>query len=192
MNFFFSICRILLPPILCVFCLYFLIDDLFLYPLTFGLIIGFFNWNFHIYKPLIGVLLSVFVSYLTFFVAYFSLALTAKIFDSFGDTGNIIALTISTSIIAPILVFYAYKYVFYISKSKLTLQIILISIVLLILESWFFYDGSLRNDDIMKTIKIINPYSVWQIIMAIALQLLITCQKLNEENQFTGSKSKIL
>ena len=143
-----------------------------IYPLSFGLIIGLTNWNMHKYKPFLGVLLSIFVSYLAFFIAYFSFALTGSIFSFMkGDSGNILGLTISTYIIAPLLVFLLYKTVFKIINSKITFFIITISIFLLIV---LFYLCNL----IGLIDESLDSYTIWQIIMISALQLIINQTKI--------------
>lgn len=147
------------------------------YPLSFALVIGIVNWNIHKYKPLLGIFLSIWVSYLTFLIAYSSMLLvgylTKELFkNAFNDeTIGIITFSISPYIIAPLLVFWGYSFIFNISKTKLTKTIIFVSIMLINLQYYFFYSQGLNQNSI-------NSFTGWQVIMIIALQLIIT-QKIN-------------
>ncbi len=182
MNNILLLLKIIISPILCVLCIYFIIDDLSYYPLSFGLIIGLVNWYYHKYNPFLGVILSLIVSYITFFIAYFSLLITGEIFNFLSDLGHIIALIISAFIIAPLLVFFAYKFVFNYPKTKLTIYIILFSVILLVLQAYFFfnYDDFILTD--LNKSKIVNPFTIWQVIMALSLQLIITQRIKKEKN----------
>jgi len=177
--------RIIITPILCVLYIYFIIDDLFYYPLSFGLVIGLINWKFHKYKPFLGVFFSVLVSYASFFIAYFSIIITGEVVGSILDINGdeskgVIAFIISPFIIAPMLVFLSYMFVFNIPKTKLTMYVVLFSVIFLVLQSYFFfyYVDSYSID--LSGHKILNPYTIWQIIMALAIQLIIN-QKLYVE-----------
>ena len=176
----FLVLNIIAPSILCILCIYFIIDDLFYYPLSFGLIIGLVNWYHHKYNPFVGVILSLIVSYFTFFLAYFSLLIIGEIFNFLSDLGHIIGVIISAFIIAPILVFFAYKFVFDYPKTKLTAYIVLFSIILLVLQAYFFFNhDDLISSSLTKS-KVLNPFTIWQIIMALSLQLIIT-QRIKKE-----------
>jgi hypothetical protein len=115
--------KIILPSILCFIVIITIKMDIEYYPLSFGLIIGFINWNNHKYGISIGIFLSLLASYTSFFIAFFTFPLLFEAFKLlFGeDTGSVTALAISSFIIAPLLVFFLYKYVFHYSKTKITL-----------------------------------------------------------------------
>ena len=173
------ILKILLPSILCAVVIYITDMSIEYYPLSFGLIIGFVNWNFHKYKPLIGVSLSVLASYISFSIAYFSLGIFGYTRDMIlantdyaisDDLIGTLAFIISTSVIAPLLVFYLYRFIFTIQKTTFSKVIILISIVLLGLIQ---YGASVFYETF-------NSYLLWQVIMALAIQLLIN-QKINKK-----------
>ncbi|MGS2761683.1 hypothetical protein [Sinomicrobium sp. M5D2P9] len=167
--------KVIVAPILCFLCLIFIINDLFYYPLSFGLIIGLVNWDIHKFKPIIGVFLSLLISYITFFMAYYSLVVTQRTFEFLGeDSGKILAVITSAFIIAPLLVFFAYKFIFHIPKTNFTFLIIISSVVILVLGFLYFMnylDSLPERRDLNK--PILNQYSLWQIIMALAIQLII-------------------
>lgn len=178
------ILRILFPSIICFVIIYITNMSIDYYPLSFGLVIGFTNLGLHKYKALLGILLSVIVSYASFFIAYFSFAITGNIFNFIvsGDLGNILGLNVSTNIIAPLLVFLLYRIVFNIPKTKLTIIVVLSSVVFLVLQSCFFYYmNSTQIDSFMG--KILNLYTIWQVIMALALQIIINQKIVEPKNK---------
>jgi len=147
------------------------------YPLSFGLVIGIINWEAHKYNAYIGVLLSVVVSFISFWLAFFSTGIFSFFCELITNNTNIVigeksminfTYIIAPSIIAPLLVFLSYGFVFDFSKEKFTKYIILISIVLLILQSSFFYS----NNDFLKDSRLI-PFTIWQVIMTLSLQLVL-------------------
>ena len=147
------------------------------YPLSFALVIGIFNWDIHKYKPLLGILLNVLVSYVTFLLAYSSMALvgyvTRGLFNNvFNDeTVGIITFSISPYVIAPLLVFWGYSFVFEIPKTKLTTTIVVVSVILINVQYYYLYFQGLNQNSI-------NSFTGWQVIMALALQLM-----LNQKNE---------
>ncbi|MFL0094806.1 hypothetical protein, partial [Tenacibaculum maritimum] len=106
--------------------------SIYFYPLSFGFIIGLFNWKKHKYNPYLGTILSLIVSNISFWLAF----LCIGIFSAFrefimnntsfviGEDMNIYYLMISAFIIAPILVFFSYKFIFNLPKTKLSLIVI--------------------------------------------------------------------
>jgi hypothetical protein len=175
--------RIFLPSMLCAILIYITNMEISYYPLGFGLIIGIVNWDLHKYNPFFGVLLSVLVSYVSYIIAYFSLAVTGEIADSIftinsDDSKGVLAFIISPFIIAPILVFLLYKFVFNIINTKLTKLVIIFSIVFLVLQACIFYYTDLVSNDSLEN-EIFTPYLIWQIVMALAIQIILN-QKTSE------------
>ena len=159
--------KIILPLTICYIVINIIKIPFSFYPLSFALIIALANWEMHKYKPFLGVLLSILVSYLAFFIAYFSYALTGRIFNFMkGDSGSILGLVISMYIIAPLLVFGFYKLVFKIINSKITYFIFISSISFLIFLFYFFKSIEVIQDSF-------DSYALWQMIMILALQLII-------------------
>jgi len=166
-----NIIKIISPSIICALIILLTELPLEYYPISFGLIIGLTNWNLHKYKPYLGVLLSVLASFVSFFIAFYSSFLVENLVDFIfketdyfvGDESRgTLTFIISPFIIAPILVFLVYSYIFNFPKVKRTTMIILISIVLLVLNACLaFYYG------------IGKPYVFWQVIMALAIQLIV-------------------
>ena len=165
------ILKIILPPIICLLIIVLTEMGIEYYPLSFGLIIGFINWNNHKYGISIGIFLSLLASYTSFFIAFFTFPLLFEAFKLlFGeDTGSVTALAISSFIIAPLLVFFLYKYVFHYSKTKITNYIILVSVLILITV---FYLSDSQYFNFIKVLKL-DHYGIWQVIMALAIQTII-------------------
>ncbi|PCI31011.1 MAG: hypothetical protein COB60_12990 [Flavobacteriaceae bacterium] len=164
--------KILLPITICFILINIVKIPFSFYPLSFGLIIGLANWNIYKYKLFLGVLLSIFVSYLAFFIAYFSFTITGKMFSFMkGDSGSVLGIVISTYIIAPLLVFTFYKFVFKIINSKITIFIIIASISILVLMFYFLFSVELIHESL-------DLYTIWQMIMILALQLIIYQSKI--------------
>jgi hypothetical protein len=85
------------------------------------------------------------------------------------DSARELAFIISPFIIAPVLVFSAYTYVFNYPRTKNTLKIILSTILILFAYSCYFV---LIKNPIDEISMFLNPYTIWQAIMALALQLI--------------------
>ncbi len=169
--------KLILPAILCVIIIHITKMEIYYYPLSFGIIIGLINWEKHKYNPYIGTLLSIFVSFVSFWIAFFSMSIFG-IFRDFilqnteytisKDLVGELSYIISPFLFAPILVFIIYKFVFNFSKTKFAKYIIIVSIILLVLQSSFFYN----NEEFLKD-SIQIPFVIWQVIMALAIQLII-------------------
>jgi len=174
------ISNITLPSILCAIVIYITNIPLEYSTLTFGLIIGLANWGFHKYKPIIGVLLSMLVSFVSFLLAYLSFAATKAIFNLLNvDSDSVLSTTLSINIIAPLLLFLSYTFVFKIPKTRLTTFIVILSLVLLVFQSYLhYYFDSLSID--FQYYKILKIHTIWQIIMALAIQLLVNQSKINK------------
>ena len=168
--------KIIIPPILCVIIIFSTKMSIYYYPLSFGFIIGLFNWKKHKHNPYFGTVLSLIVSNISFWLAF----LCMGIFSTFrefimnntnfiiGEDMNIYYLMISAFIIAPIPVFFSYKFIFNFPKTKFSLYIIISCIILLIIGFIFYMNYS----DNINTSGMF-PYILWQIIMALTIQLLI-------------------
>jgi len=174
---------LILPPILCAFL--FSVTDISLdyLPLSFGLIIGFINWKAHKFKPLLGVLLSVLISYISFFIALFSSFIFGYIREFIMGMTNFVisdttirnfSLIITSFIFAPLLVFFFYKYIFYMPKTKLSLIIKITTVIILVLISCIFIN--------IEQMDISNSFFLWQIIMALAVQIIIYQKQLFKSN----------
>lgn len=180
----YTLLKIILPPIICAVILISTKIGIEYYPLSFGLVIGFINWNNHKNGLFIGIILSLLASYLSFFIAYFTVPLSFQIFKPLlgQDIGGVTALTISTFILAPLLVFFSYKFVFNYSKTKITKYIILFTIFILILVSFLFaFFSDSQYIRYLKSIRL-DHYTIWQMIMALAIQLIIYQKLLLKED----------
>jgi len=167
----YTLLKIILAPIVCVLIILSSQFGIEYYPLSFGLVIGFINWNNHKYGLLIGIILSLLASYISFFIAYFSVYLLFEVFKLFlgQDNGGVAALMVSSFILAPLLVFFLYKFVFNYSLTKIAKYIIFTSILILIIV---FYFSDWQYFKFLKNTRL-DHYTIWQIAMALAIQLLI-------------------
>lgn len=168
--------KILAPSILCAIVIISTKMDLDYYPLSFGLIIGLVNWNYHRNNSYFGVILSLVISYASFIISYASTGLLAEMLKPLlgEDKAGIIALTIFPFVIAPLLVFFSYKLVFnYKIKTKFSKIILISSIILLVTMFYVHYNYSEYGRDQQEFNAFLNPYTLWQIIVALALQLLL-------------------
>ena len=170
-----TLLEILLPPLLCVFLIKVTNMSIEYYPLSFGLVIGILNWKHHKHPPFFGILLCLILSYASFFIGYFSIPLLLGILSPFlgEDSGGILALTIGAYVIAPFLVFLSYKLIFKYKKSSnfIIIGVIVLLIVVFRTLVWYSEFGN-------YTFKLNElSYTLWQMIMAFAIQLLIVGNK---------------
>ncbi len=144
------------------------------YPLSFGLVIGIANWKQYKYSPYIGVVISLIISYVAFFIAYASLPVFIELFKFLNiNYREVLPIVISSFIIAPLLVFVFYKYLFLFAKSKLTVYIMLCSIISLVIifcTTVWYHKLTMFKYEFNEAL---NPYTLWQVIMALAIQLII-------------------
>ncbi len=172
--------NIFLSPILCVlvYSIFTYYDSFEYYPIFFGLIIGFLNWESHRFNPFYGVFLCALLAFLSFIVSYFSLSIYDYLREFLlNNTDSVISddamrevgFIISPFVLAPFLVFLSFLFVFNIKKTKRVLLIIISSIVLLILTALILYN-----------IEVGDPYLFWQLIVALTVQLMINEKPLRE------------
>ena len=97
-----------------------------------------------------------------------------KLFGTLGDLGNIIAIIISAFIISPILLYYSYSYIFELFKTKFNIYVMTITLTLMFSISFYtFYIIDYISDNNFFDAKLLNPFFLWQVIMALALQLIL-------------------
>ncbi|MAN28780.1 MAG: hypothetical protein CMH15_12735 [Mesonia sp.] len=145
-----------------------------MFPLIFTLVIGLININKFKFNFLKSLLLCVFFSYLSFFVGYFGSFFLGKLLGGFGDLGNISAIIISAFIISPILLYYSYSYIFELFKTKFNIYVMTITLTLMFIISFYtFYIMDYISDNNFFDTKLLNPFLLWQVIMALALQLIL-------------------
>lgn len=132
----------------------------------------------HRYKPIIGITFSIIVSYTIFFITYFSWGSINNFIEFIlKSTGNrfygkesiiLITFVVFFFIIAPLLVFYAYRFVFNIPKTKLTKLIVVLSLIIIFSYSFFYL--YLANSSSIDSLT--NLY-IWQSVIALGLQLIL-------------------
>ena len=145
-----------------------------MFPLIFTLVIGLININKFKFNFLKSLLLCVFFSYLSFFVGYFGSFFLGKLLGGFGDLGNISGIIIYAFIISPILLYYSYSYIFELFKTKFNIYVMTITLTLMFIISFYtFYIMDYISDNNFFDTKLLNPFLLWQVIMALALQLIL-------------------
>jgi hypothetical protein len=167
--------KIIMPSVICTLFLSIKsIEDIQYSILLFGFVIGVFNRNVHKYEMDLGAFLSILVSCISYGLGMLSYFGALYLIDFFNfetmlnkEIGGVFLL-LSSVVIAPLLLFNLYKFVFKIPKTKNTNWIIIISIILLVVLSQFFTFKDSKTDDVYRIFFII-----WQVIMALALQLIL-------------------
>ena len=177
--------KVISPAILCCIIILFTKISIEYYPLLLGLLISVFNYGSqNKYNLIVIVLLSLIMSYITFYISYFSFPLIGNILKTFlsSDKSALIALHVSVSIISPLLVFYGFNLIYKFSKTKKTNYIVLISISCLIINSLTFH--YFLNNNLLKIFKKIqlDNYTIWLLIMVFAIQLIIHQEKIWNKN----------
>lgn len=164
------ISRIILPPVFCVLLMLYIKEFIdYQFVLIFGIVIVLFNYGMTKYNFILSFFISIILSYFVFFLS-FAIYLGLGYLIKGGDTekiinGFILGVSINTfhylilvSIIAPLLMFNAYKILFKIENTKQFIYIKWISIIILFLFGLtnVFFENEL-----------------WQFIMILALQLVL-------------------
>ena len=140
-NYYRLLFKVLVPALICFICTILLNNNLDFYPLLFALVIGFFNKDKHKLKFQFGILIGVIVCYLAYGLGILSFGVFKPIGEFIENNTNIIVSSetlsvlsyiISPFIISPVITFFGYKYVFLIPRTKTTLWIIAISLIILV------------------------------------------------------------
>lgn len=173
MNNKYTLIKIISSPVICFITLITTKIGIDYYPLIFGLVIGLVNWKDHKNGLFIGIILNVFISYICFFIAYFSFPLFLGVFKPLlgEDAAAITVMTLSAFFFAPLLVFFGYKFIFTYPNDKYILKVIAVSIFTLVLICLLFYYFEIGNG-----LSLI----LWQVIMALAIQLIIQQKELKK------------
>lgn len=168
-----GIIKTILAPLLCFVVIKTAAISLCYYPLLFGSAISMVNWKKNKYGSYLGVFLCLIASYSSFYIACHSLPFVMIFFNLIlndCDSAAITALILNTFVMAPLLVFFCFRFLFPYPKTKYSL-IVIISVILFILLLCFLFYFFTRNGGI--------AFIYWPVIMAFALQLLIY-QKIDE------------
>ncbi len=167
--------KTLYPPLALILINVFFRISIEYYPLSFSLVLSIFIWNINKTRNFTKFILIITLSYISFFIAYFSTSLLHEIFKllHFQIYAGIFSLAISTFIIAPLLVFFSFKFIFNYTKTKITNRIVLISLFFLITVSYIFY--YFNDSELIVFLKNnqLDQYTFWQVIMALSIQLII-------------------
>jgi len=167
--------KVVLPAILCVVLTQYFINTYweYLVILVFGISIVLFNYSKTKYNFIWSFLIAIILSYIVYFLSILISGVIKFILMGgdldkkiegfiFGIDINVLFILIPSSIISPLLMFYCYRVIFDINKTNYFTLIKWISLVVLIFIGFvsnFYEDGYL--------------YIYWQVIMALALQLII-------------------
>jgi hypothetical protein len=176
------ISKIIFPAILCV-----LLTPIFtntnweyLALLVFGISIVLFNYNKTKNNFMLSFLIAIILSYTVYFLSIL-ISGVIKFILMGGDLDkkiegfilgidiNALFILIPISIISPLLMFYCYRIIFNINKTNYFTLVKRISLIILIFIGFisdFFEDG--------------NLYIYWQVIMALALQLILYSKEIKD------------
>lgn len=175
-----TVLKILLPAILCGVIIGLTEFDQMIYPIIFGIIIGVGNWrkvNNHFLYFLYGCI----GSYISFLIAYLSLFLLWSLKHILGEeVASLIGLIIAPNVIAPVLIFILYKFIYGFEETKFTRVLIIGSISLLTLISSYYL--LFNNNSEMEVNGTSNLFLNWQVIMALTIQMIIYQEELYIKN----------
>lgn len=178
--------RILLPVLLCILSLSVFKIQLDYYPISFALIISVINWDNSQLKPVYSLILNIISSFIIFLIFYItSLFLIKGLSPLLGENlSSLIGFTLGAFILAPIAVFLTYnKFIFLFPKTKLTIYLMIISIIILtIISITFFYCSDNGFYDFLKKFNV-DHYVLWQIVMTLTIQLIIYQKELFSKKQ---------
>lgn len=149
------------------------------YPISFGLIIGLFNWKYlkikiSKFKIVSSILVSIIISLSAFFLGIFSLSLN-DFFESIlgNDLAKYISIIFGTCIIATLTLYFLYSKAYDIDYELRNYIIIVLTIIFLIIYLIFhfkFIGEYITND---KLSVLLSPYAIWQFTIALGLQLIL-------------------
>ncbi len=167
--------KILLAPILCVLSVFIFKLDLDFFPLVFSIVISVINFKKFKTNPFLGSIYSLLLSF-SIYVASLSVSLLSiKCFETiFGESvSGLIGTILGTFILAPLLVYEAYRFLFTYTRTKKTIFIISISILVLITLFVLTFYSIIKTNYKIFDYNTIDIYCIWQIVVALALQLII-------------------
>lgn len=174
MEKYFLVLKIILTPFISVLFLFLTNSDLFLYPLVFSLVVTLSNFKLHRFQLVIGMILSIILSYLSFFIGFYGYSLFHKLIDFVGIPNDItigewfytdLAGCISIFIIAPFLTIFLNKLLFRNTKTKLTKWILFLTTFLILFVSFVYHNQETNN--------IFQIFNLWQLVTIFGLQLII-------------------
>ncbi|WP_242083925.1 hypothetical protein [Aestuariivivens sediminis] len=190
--------KILFPPVILVLLIAILSASdvlkelgLLYYPISFGLVIGITNFNrirFKVQPVILKISfsagLSILVSLIAFVIGYYSLAIYGVFEEDlqqlFGeDRSKIVTITFGTCVVATLALFVLYQFVFKLKSGRFGFYVKLSAIVLLVIYYFLFFEHFKTKETINE---IFYPNTIWQGIMALALQLLFF-QKRNQKER---------
>ncbi len=150
---------------------------------------GFVNFKSNKYHLIIGILLSVIGSYVSFFIGYLSIGLVGAIFSFLGnDLQASLGLQISPYVIAPLVFYIIFSYLYVVKRDIKFFIVLMISIILLLTIINLFKDD--LNFE-LRTGKFFLPFILWPLIISIGFQLVLCWnevfeigEKRNFENRY--------
>ncbi|MCD9583914.1 hypothetical protein [Tenacibaculum maritimum] len=164
--------KIFLAPLLCIISLYFIRISFEYHSLSFALITSMINLKKMKLNLIKGIILNIIFSFIIFIGGYtISLFLMSALEPLFGeDLSGFIGMLIGTYILAPIALFSTYKFIFIWTRGKLTNNIIVVSIIILIFFNFLIYINIIPYK--------VNNYLIWQLIISLVLQLVLYQKKI--------------
>jgi len=145
-------------------------------PITFGLIIGLVFWKFFTSNPLINLCLGIGGCLVCYLIGYVGIFLI-------GDVENRITPLVSMFIVAPLLTFLLYGYLFKIPITRFTTTVIILTPVILIVYAYCLHTAPRNINQYLTNHKIFNALQMWQIVMAIAIGLLVNQKQIKRDNR---------
>ncbi|PQJ21565.1 hypothetical protein [Tenacibaculum sp. SG-28] len=166
--------KLIYPAFVCIIFIFTTKVNLEYYPLIFGVTIGLFNVKHNRHPVLLGILLCVIASYMSFFAGYLGFFLLLGFFKPLlgEEIGAYIFIILCPFIISPIILYYLLKYLFDIGNNKVNNYIMFFSIVTLVIIAVVFFLKAQGIYDYDYN-SLFSPYVLWSFIMAFSIQILI-------------------
>ncbi|PNQ74737.1 hypothetical protein C1T31_00930 [Hanstruepera neustonica] len=159
--------RIILSSLICVGCVFLLKSNLEYTTITFGLIMGLSNFQTIKINKVLGVVLCVLFSFLSFLIAFLSFGLFSSDMSLINqDLANVLSLLISAYIIAPVSLLILYSFIFNYGNFKTKKVYITLSIILLLVVGYLIPYFKVFEKNIVI-------FSIWQITMSFVIHIVL-------------------
>ena len=179
--------KLFVTPFLSIAILSLIDYDLAFYPLAFSLVLSISNYQKFKYPLALGILLSVLFAYLALLGGWLTHGILYKVIHFLNIPNDVhigdwfytdVAFCMAVFLVAPILTYTFYKYLFKNARSRLS-TIIFASTI------WILFILSLFNNNLER--EFFNMFNIWQLIIIFGMQLMINQDEIL--NTINGKKA---
>ncbi|VVU99189.1 MULTISPECIES: hypothetical protein [Mesonia] len=169
-----TIIKIILLPVICALILFFIKFNFYTYPIPLGVFLGITYVISYKKNRFLNLFLNVLFSFIVYFTGYLILLLLGMFLNQLSNLGTVLAFVIAGFFVSPILLFFAYNFLFTFPKTKFSFMVKTISVLFLAIYSFvIFKDGNTEYIKIADKNSFLNPYLLWQPVMLLAIQLIL-------------------